>query len=372
MRGPDRMKTEFSMPLGIEDCVSPGILLDADCVAGNIQKMVATVAGNVTRLRPHVKTHKMPDVIRMQVEAGIDQFKAATISEASMIATNGGRDILLAYQPVGPNIGLLSKLMQNHPTVSFATIVDHNDTVDHLATQMKDANLKIRVFIDIDCGMHRTGIPFGKSLHILREQIEKQTSLEYAGLHVYDGHLHQPTLETRRHETARIIQQVKDYDQEYCVGNVVGGGSPTFEFWAESTPWECSPGTTLFWDSGYATAFSELPYEIAVALLTRVISKPGKNLFCLDCGYKALASEMPLKNRLTVIGLPDAEIISHSEEHMVLSSSRADELQLGQPLLTLPRHVCPTIALHEHATIIRQGEVNAERWQVTARNRSSD
>ena len=358
------------MPRGIEDCVSPGILIDADRVAGNIQKMLSTVAGNGARLRPHVKTHKMPDVIRMQVEAGIAKFKAATISEASMIATHGGRAVLLAYQPVGPNVALLTKLMQNHPTVSFATFVDHKDAVHQLATQMKNANLKMRVFIDIDCGMHRTGIPFGKSLHVLRDQIEKLMSLEYAGLHVYDGHLHQPVLENRRHETERIIQQVTDYDHEHSVGNVVGGGSPTFQFWAESTSWECSPGTTLFWDSGYATAFPELPYEIAATLLTRVISKPGKNLFCVDCGYKAVASEMPLKNRLTVIGLPDAEIISHSEEHMVLSSSRAEELQLGQPLLTFPRHVCPTMALHEHARIIRQGEVNAHRWPVTARNRS--
>jgi len=331
--------------------------------------MLSTVAGNAARLRPHVKTHKMPDVIRMQVEAGIAKFKAATISEASMIATNGGRDILLAYQPVGPNVTLLTNLMQNHPAVSFATIVDHKDTVEQLATQMKNANLQMRVFIDVDCGMHRTGIPFGRSLHVLRKHIEKQTSLEYAGLHVYDGHLHQPELETRRHETEKIIQQVTNYDHEHAVVNVVGGGSPTFQFWAESTPWECSPGTTLFWDSGYATAFPELPYEIAVTLLTRVISKPGKNLFCVDCGYKAVASEMPLKNRLTMFGLPDAEIMSHSEEHMVLSSSRANELKLGQPLLTFPRHVCPTMALHEHATIIRQGEVTAERWQVTARNR---
>jgi len=370
MLGPDRMKTEFCMPRGIDKCASPGILIDADRVAGNIQQMLSTVAGEGSRLRPHVKTHKMANVIRMQVEAGISKFKAATISEASMIATNGGQDILLAYQPVGPNLALLTTLIQKHPHVSFATIVDHEDTVHQLASQMQTANLSLRVLIDIDCGMHRTGIPFGNSLCTLREQIEKQTGLEYAGLHVYDGHLHQPSVKTRQCETEKIIQQVIAYDKEHSIGNVVGGGSPTFNFWAESTSWECSPGTTLFWDTGYATAFSELSYEIAVTLLTRVISKPGNNRFCVDCGYKAIASEMPLKNRLTVVGMPEANIISHSEEHMVLESPRANELRLGQPLLAIPHHVCPTMALHDSAAIVRQGEVSSERWTVTARNRT--
>ena len=363
------MKNDFCMPEGIENCVSPSVMIDAERVDSNIQQMLSTVKGDASRLRPHVKTHKMAEVIRMQVNAGIKKFKAATISEASMIALNGGEDILLAYQPIGPNIVLLAELIQNHPSVKFATIVDHEDAVNQLSSSMQNARLNLRVRIDVDCGMHRTGIPFGKSLNALRALIEQKEGLEYEGLHVYDGHLHQPDTETRRHETENVIRQVETYDNEHSAGVVVGGGSPTFQFWAENTSWECSPGTTLFWDMGYCTAFPELPYEIAVALLTRVISKPGKDLFCVDCGYKAIASEMPLENRLAVLGLDNVKIVSHSEEHMVLESPEANQLRIGQPLLTLPRHICPTMALHEKAAIIRSGEVSSERWSVTARNR---
>ena len=369
MHGPDQMKNDFCMPQGIQKCVSPSILIDVERVAGNIQQMLSAVQGDASRLRPHVKTHKMADVIRMQVDAGIRKFKAATISEANMIAQNGGDDILLAYQPIGPNIILLTELIQNHPSVKFATIVDHEDAVHQLSIEMQNASLNLRVLIDVDCGMHRTGIPFGPSLNALRALIAKKDGLEYEGLHVYDGHLHQPDAETRRHETENVIRQVVTYDKEHSAGVVVGGGSPTFQFWAETTSWECSPGTTLFWDMGYSTAFPELPYAIAVALLTRVISKPGRDLFCVDCGYKAIASEMPLEKRLTVRGLDDVKIVSHSEEHMVLESPGANELRIGQPLLTLPRHICPTMALHESAAIIRNGEVGSERWSVTARNR---
>ena len=364
------MKNDFCIPHGIEKCTSPGILIDVQRVETNIQQMLSAVDGDHSRLRPHVKTHKMADVIRMQVDAGITKFKAATLNEANMIAQNGGEDILLAYQPVGPNIALLTRLIQNYPKVSFATILDNEETANQLANSMQNAKLNLRVRIDVDCGMHRTGIPFGDSLNALRRQIEIKKGLEYEGLHVYDGHLHQPDADTRKQQTEDIIRQVADYDKEHAAGVVAGGGSPTFQFWAESTPWECSPGTTLLWDMGYSMAFPELPYEIAVALLTRVISKPGKNRFCVDCGYKAVASEMPLENRLTLVGMDnDARIVSHSEEHMVLESPKANDLKLGQPLLAFPRHVCPTIALHDTAAIIRGGELSSERWTVTARNR---
>ena len=363
------MKNDFCMPEGIEKCVSPSLLVDAEVVTGNIQQMLSTVRGDASRLRPHVKTHKMADVIRMQVASGIKKFKAATLNEANMIAQNGGEDVLLAYQPIGPNISLLAELIQNHPNIKFAAIVDHEDVANQLASSMQNAKLNLHVRIDVDCGMHRTGIPFGKSLNALRALIDQKDGLEYEGLHIYDGHLHQPDTDTRRRETEGIISQVVTYDKDYTAGAVVGGGSPTFQFWAANTSWECSPGTTLFWDMGYSTAFPEMPYEIAAALLTRVISKPGKDMFCVDCGYKAIASEMPLESRLTILGLDDVKIISHSEEHMVLASPKANNLRLGQPLLTLPRHICPTIALHENAAIIRNGKVGSERWSVTARNR---
>ena len=363
------MKTEFPMPAGTERLTSPGILIDADRVAHNIRMMLSTVGDNTSRLRPHVKTHKMADITRMQVESGITKFKAATISEANMIAQHGGQDVLLAYQPVGPNVLQFANLIQNHPTVSFATIVDHANTANNLANHLDTAGLSARIFIDVDCGMHRTGIPLGDALQRLRQVIENLPALEYAGLHVYDGHLHQPSAETRQSEAEKIINAVRSYDQQHPSATIVGGGSPTFNYWANSTTWECSPGTTLFWDHGYGSAFPELPFEIAVTLLTRVISKPGQNRFCIDLGYKSVASEMPISERLCLVGMPEAEIISHSEEHMVISSTATAELHIGQPLLAFPRHVCPTMALHDSAAVIRDGRVTSQRWAVTARDR---
>ena len=95
----------------LRDVASPGLLIDADRVANNIRRMVALVDNDPSRLRPHVKTHKMTRVVQMQREAGIEKFKAATLAEAEMVAGAGGQEVLLAYQMVGPNVRRLAGLI---------------------------------------------------------------------------------------------------------------------------------------------------------------------------------------------------------------------------------------------------------------------
>ncbi len=283
----------------LEGIPSPGLLVDADRVVGNIDAIVNTVGKDrVSRLRPHVKTHKMPAVVKLQLQAGITKFKAATLAEANMIAEAGGQDVLIAYQMVGPNIERLAILIQRHPHTSFATVVDDISVAESLAAEVGDQHRPLRLFIDVDCGMHRTGIPLGDSLDRLRARIESLPGVQYAGLHIYDGHLHSPSVELRRAEASRLIADVRQYERMNPSPTIVGGGSPTFAIWADATDWECSPGTSIFWDRGYNNKFAELPFSIAVALLSRVISKPGENRLCFDLGYKAIAAEVPLPERL--------------------------------------------------------------------------
>ncbi|MGI9474947.1 MAG: alanine racemase, partial [Rubripirellula sp.] len=245
------MNMEWQEIEGLADVASPGLLVDVDRMSLNLNSMVGMVDGETSRLRPHVKTHKMPIVTRMQVERGITKFKAATIAEAAMVAENGGQDILLAYQPVGPNLERLLQLATDHPNVSFATVVDDIQIANDLARLSGDQGHTLRLFIDVDCGMHRTGIPLGDALAELRTVIESHDSLDFAGLHVYDGHLHQSSLSERRLAASEIIAAIQSYDALNPSPTIIGGGSPTFASWAKETNFECSPGTTIFWDLGY-------------------------------------------------------------------------------------------------------------------------
>ena len=101
--------------------------------------------------------------------------------------------------------------------------------------------------------------------------------------------------------------------------------------------------------------------------LTRVVSKPGADRLCLDLGHKAVAAENPAP-RVKFLNLPDAVAIGHSEEHLVVESAQAGKFAVGDCLYGVPRHICPTVALHSEAVVIRSG-IATERWRVTARER---
>jgi D-serine deaminase-like pyridoxal phosphate-dependent protein len=105
----------------------------------------------------------------------------------------------------------------------------------------------------------------------------------------------------------------------------------------------------------------------AAALLTRVVSKPGPDLLCLDLGHKSVASEMP-QPRVIFPELPDAQFVAHNEEHLVLRTQRAAEFPIGTALYGIPWHICPTVALHSSAYVVEGQRVTAE-WPVVARAR---
>ena len=352
----------------LQSLPSPALLVDADLVDANTQRMIRQVEGRVDRLRPHIKTHKMPAVIRAQVSAGVTQFKAATLSEAEMASRAGASDVLLAYQPVGPNIRRYVDLLTRHPSTQFSAVVDDQAVVGELATAATGQQ-PLGLFIDVDVGMHRTGVPIGAKAERLAAEIQRHPSVRLTGLHVYDGHLHMPSAEQREHEVASVIRQVADLSDRLGVTSIVAGGSPTFPFWARRTDWQCGPGTTVFWDIGYTENFPEMGYAIAAGLLTRVVSKPGDRRLCFDLGYKAVASEMPLPSRVTFPELEDAQLVGHSEEHLMVETTSANEFVVGQPALAFPRHICPTVARYAHAHVVREGHVTSETWPITARDR---
>jgi D-serine deaminase-like pyridoxal phosphate-dependent protein len=123
----------------------------------------------------------------------------------------------------------------------------------------------------------------------------------------------------------------------------------------------------MLWDFGYGDKFPDLPFEPAAVLLTRVVSKLAGNRLCLDLGHKAVASENP-HPRVRLLEIPDATFLMHSEEHLVIETPRADEFAIGQCLHGIPRHICPTVALHNEAWV-SQGGTAVTTWPITARGR---
>jgi D-serine deaminase-like pyridoxal phosphate-dependent protein len=354
-----------------DEVPSPALLVYPDRVEENIRRMIR-VAGGVERLRPHMKTNKLPEVIRMQMDQGITKFKCATIAEAEMVAACGAPDVLLAYQPVGPNVTRMIELVKSFPGTTFSAVADDEAIIRALSKAAVDAGVTLNLFLDVDAGMHRTGVAPGPSAASLYRLIDSLPGLHAAGLHAYDGHIHDTDLAARTRACDAAFAPVDALRKELVaagvrVPTVIAGGTPTFPIHARRPDVECSPGTAVFWDLGYTTKLPDMDFLPAVLVLTRVVSKPGTNLLCLDLGHKAIASEGP-PPRVGLLGLPDTRAVGHSEEHLSLETDRAGEFPVGTPFYGMPWHVCPTVALHNEAVVVRNGRAG-ERWQVVGRTR---
>jgi D-serine deaminase-like pyridoxal phosphate-dependent protein len=352
---------------------SPALLIYADRVEHNLALMLQ-IAGDVQRLRPHVKTHKMEALIRRQLELGISKFKCSTIAEVEMCATAGAKDLLLAMPCAGPaNAARLAALAKAFPDTIFSTLADDEETIRFIASEAQKAAVSLSVFLDLDCGMGRTGIKPSQQAKFLAKTIKETPRLQFAGVHAYDGHIHDAALEVRQQRCAEAYAPIDAFIQELCgegliIKEYLCGGSPTFGIHASIPGRTLSPGTTVLWDFGYGDNYDDLPFLPAAALLARVISKPSPDHITLDLGHKSVAAENP-HPRVRFEQLEgDVEVLMQSEEHLVLNVGHSERFKIGQALHGIPRHVCPTVALHGEAIIIRSHSA-VETWPVTARNR---
>jgi len=365
------MQPDWMEPANLEGVASPAALIYPDRAEENLRRMIARV-GDPARLRPHVKTHKLPQLTSLKVGLGITKCKAATIAEAEMALANGMTDVLLAAQPVSANIARVINLIRAYPAAKLQIIVDDAGIASKIGAAAAKCDLSIHVLLDLDVGQHRTGVPPGPPAQELYRRICELTGLTPSGLHAYDGHVHQSDVELRRSAAELIFADVVQLRDQLLndgmeVPCVVMGGTPTFPFYAQHGDVECSPGTCVLWDAGYSANYADLDFLLAATLLTRVISRPGDGRLCLDIGHKSVASEMP-HPRVVFPALPDAQTVAHNEEHLVIETSLADEYPVGSALIGIPWHICPTIALHETVQVVRDGRV-ADEWTVEARRR---
>ncbi len=356
------------------DIITPALVVFHELLEENIGQMIA-IAGNASRLRPHCKTHKMRQVAELQLKHGITKHKAATFAEAEMLADAGVKDVFLAYNLVGPNIRRAVEFVQKYPDVTFSVTADHEEPITDLGRAMAAVGQSIGVLLDVDTGQHRTGLEVGTHAKELYARIVETDGLHPGGLHVYDGQQHQSSRDERKAAVDVEWEKVVDFRNDLAaydwpVPRIVAGGTPTFPIYAEKDDptLELSPGTCVFNDVGYGDSFPDLQFSPAALILTRVISRPTSDRVTLDLGYKAVASDPPAGQRLVVQNLEDAEQVLQNEEHLVLQTARADDFKPGDELLAVPRHICPTSALHRQAVVVRDGRV-VDHWDVVARDR---
>ncbi len=360
-------------PLPLTKLASPALLFKESSIDYNLDLMVE-LAGDSSRLRPHVKTHKCPNIIARHIQRGITKFKCATIAEAEMVAKNGATSLILAKQPVGPDIARIIELAVHFPDTEVLAIVDNEGSIIQLAQALSASTVRLGLLADVDCGMARTGIAPGPALYELYSKLVSEPRIEASGFHVYDGHIHDADLATRRSRSAQALANVlatkRELEkQQRPVPRLVAGGSPTFVIHAANPAvTECSPGTTVLWDTGYQDAYPDLPFKPAAFVMTRVISRLSEDAVCVDLGHKAISADKP-QPRVRFDRLPEAVLETHSEEHLVIRSPHCQDLEIGEALIGIPQHICPTVALYDHASILNEHDEVIDRWPIEARTR---
>lgn len=349
---------------------TPNLLLYPNLVKENIQKTLSEIA--VDRFRPHIKTNKSPNLIQLLLDQGVYKFKCATLQEAQMLAELNVKDILIAYPIVGSQLNYVLDLVQRFPNSTIRFLVDSELVVNQLNDLFAVKEVVQEVFVDLNLGMNRTGVTFDR-LEGFVAYIHTLSNVKLVGLHGYDGHIREENIEKREQIVKEYFEEVLArttyFENTYGLSlSLVFGGSNTFPIYRQYSNVECSPGTFILWDWGYHSTLPEQTYQIAALLISRVVSKPNTNLLCLDLGYKAISSENTLDKRLHFLHKLGWNLVSQSEEHLVVDVPSQDweEVNIGEFIYIVPYHICPTVAMYPAYQVVGAGKVT-EEWGIWSR-----
>jgi D-serine deaminase-like pyridoxal phosphate-dependent protein len=290
-----------------------------------------------------------------------------------MLALCQAEDVLMAYQALGPKLARLIALVKKYPGIAFSCLTDNISAAKEQAEAFMLAGLTLPVFIDLNVGMNRTGIEPGLPAIALAEFISKTEGIRLEGLHAYDGHLRDTDFENRKQKCDAAFGLIEKFKTDLAgkgisVNKMIAGGSPTFSIHCHRQLVECSPGTFVYWDKGYADLCPEQPFLPAAILLSRIISFPHKGRICMDLGHKSVAAENDISRRVFFPQAPHFKFVSQSEEHLVVEAGDNHDYRAGDVLYGLPYHICPTVALYEKVYTVDEGRVSGE-WRTIARDR---
>ena len=352
---------------------SPALIYYRDEIEANTSKAIK-MAGGASRMWPHVKTHKMAEMIRMQVDMGIRRFKCATVSEIRMTAAQGAEHILWAYPVLGPNVKKFLELVQEFPACTLYALEDDFGALKALSDAAQAQGMCVNVLLDVNVGMDRTGMPLENVIGFYRKAAVLP-GVKIRGLHCYDGHIHDHELSARQAhadggaEKAHAVRaQLRE--EGFDADIMIMGGTPTFPCHAAETDVFLSPGTLFVSDSGYHRNFPDIDVVPAAAVMTRVISHPADGLFTLDTGVKAVSADANPRGILHGMEEICHPVLS-SEEHWVFRMNEGSEDSrpaIGTILYVIPTHICPTTAMYDAAYVCSGGKL-VDIWKVAGRER---
>lgn len=356
---------------------TPEIVLDLDIVRANIDRAAAMARETGVSIRPHAKTHKLPQIAKLQLEAGAAGLQVSKLGEAEVMVDAGIDNILVGYPIVGEQkLGRLADLADR---VAISVTVDSDEVAAGISRVAGARGLTIPALIELDTGLRRLGVAPGPGAADFAERVAALPGIELAGVFTHEGHVYTQARDDAERErlTREACQAAVDTAEEIrsrgLPAPVVSVGSAgTFRF-AVRCPGvtEVRPGTYVFNDRSQIAQGAATAADVAAFAIATVVARPTPDRVVVDAGSKVLTSDRmlvpdPPVSYGWVWGHDDWEVVRLSEEHGVLQVSPDAEVRVGDRLAIVPNHVCPTINLASAVTVVAGGQV-VDRWPVAAR-----
>ncbi len=353
----------------IDDLDTPSLIVDMDIMERNLQRMANFTRECGVNLRPHVKTHKIPEIAKLQIDGGAKGVCLQKLSEAEVFATRGITDIFITNEVVGKQ--KYPRLARLADQIDLKVAIDHYENAVEISKACSEVGTELKVLVDVDVGLHRCGV-LPVEAGILADKISKLKNLVFTGIMGYDGQAMSGKSKSEREkisneamdQIAIAQKEIRKTGHEIKVTSV-GSSVSTWTDARRPEVTEVQPGMYLFNAVNLVEAEVATLDDCALTVLSTVMSKPTEDRAILDAGSKAFHFDHCAYPWL--VGLEGAQIYGFSEEHANVSLKGASRsLKLGDRVQAIPQHCCTCINQHDEMVALRKGNVE-NVWKVAAR-----
>jgi len=359
----------------VSDLDTPALLIDLNIMERNLARAAEYAQAYELRLRPHTKTHKIPELGRLQLAHGAAGLTVAKVGEAEVMIEADPPDLLIAYPIIGHR--KLERLMKVASRTRLTVALDHLLPARQLSDAAREAQVKIGVLAEVDVGLGRVGVSPGSQLVELVEGIQRLAHLSFEGIAFYPGHvraLDQDGLRALDQVGKLVRAVVGDLRRAGIEPNIVSGGSTPTLFHSHRTGVnEIRPGTYIFNDRNTASSGACGLQDCAASILVTVVSTARPGQVIVDGGSKTFSADRfsgaPEMSFGRLLEAPGAVFTKMNEEHGYVDVRRAErDFSVGDGVRIIPNHICTAMNLHETVYGIRGDEVE-QVWQVAGRGK---
>jgi D-serine deaminase-like pyridoxal phosphate-dependent protein len=357
---------------------TPALLVDATVMRDNIERMASAARAGGKDLRPHAKTHKIPQIARLQLDAGAVGLQVAKLGEADVFADAGATDIFVGYPIVGEH--KIRRLLDLAERIEVSVSLDDLEVAEPIGRAASQRGLVMPVMLEIDTGLHRVGVSPDERAVDVAERIASIPGLRLKGVMTHQGQAYAASdaeeLAALDDEACTTIVSVAESIRARGVDcPVVSVGSTVtsrFDARAEGVT-EIRPGIYVFNDATQVGHGHSTWEQTAVWAVATVVSRPGPDRAVVDAGNKVLSSD-PLHyggaalSYGQVMGMPGHVVARVSEEHGVIATPPGSTLRIGDRVAIVPNHICPVLNLADEVLVAEDGRI-IDRWPVAARGK---